>query len=199
MTGTTMREGARTRRDTERWTSRRFRHAAGALALAAGLVLAAPSSGHAQAAASDVATVDGIIAALYDVISGPAGEARDWDRFLGLFIPEGARLIPSGVNAQGVAGYQIWTPQEYVERAGASLEQNGFFEREIGRASDTFGNVVHVFSAYDSKRTAQDPEPFARGINSIQLFHDGSRYWIVSIFWNAERPGLTIPARYLNR
>ncbi|MEQ8329541.1 MAG: hypothetical protein RH859_03665 [Longimicrobiales bacterium] len=167
--------------------------------MAAGLVLAAPSPGQAQADPSDVATVDGIIAALYDVISGPAGEARDWDRFLGLFIPEGARLIPSGVNAQGVAGYQIWTPQEYVERAGASLEQNGFFEREIGRASDTFGNVVHVFSAYDSKRTAQDPEPFARGINSIQLFHDGSRYWIVSVFWNAERPGLTIPARYLNR
>ena len=168
-------------------------------ALTAALAFLAPASGQAQADPSDVATVDGIIAALYDVISGPAGQARDWDRFLGLFIPDGARLIPSGVDAQGTAGYQIWTPEEYVERAGASLEQNGFFEREIGRASDTFGNVVHVFSAYDSKRTAQDPEPFARGINSIQLFHDGSRYWIVSVFWNAERPGLTIPDRYLNR
>ncbi len=151
------------------------------------------------AAPADVATLDGVIAALYDVISGPAGQTRDWDRFYSLFLGEGARLIPSGRNAQGFAGHQVWTPREYVSNAGASLEQTGFFEQEIGRVTEEFGNVVHVFSAYESRRTATDPEPFSRGINSIQLFNDGTRYWIVSIFWDSERPGNPIPRRYLRR
>jgi hypothetical protein len=165
-----------------------------ALVMVAGLVI--PGTASAQAAAADVSTIDGIIGALYDVISGPAGEARDWDRFYTLFLPEGARLVPSGMQ-QGHATHQVWTPREYAERAGPNLEANGFFEREIGRTTEAFGNVVHVFSAYDSKRTLQDAEPFARGINSIQLFHDGSRYWVVTVFWDSERPDNPIPARYL--
>jgi heme-degrading monooxygenase HmoA len=166
------------------------------LAIVAGMFVPAAVSAQ-TAAPGDVSSIDGIITALYDVISGPAGEARDWDRFYTLFIPEGARLVPSGRGQQGNATYQVWTPQEYAERAGASLEANGFFEREIGRTTEEFGNVVHVFSAYDSKRTLADAEPFARGINSIQLFHDGTRYWVVTIFWDSERPGNTIPSRYI--
>lgn len=163
-------------------------------------VLVGPTGVGAQDAAADpddVSTLDGIIETLYAVISGPAGEARDWDRFHTLFIPEGARLVPSGRGPEGQASYQVWTPAEYAERAGPQLESGGFFEREIGRVTERFGNVVHVFSAYDSKRTLDDPEPFARGINSIQLFHDGSRYWIVTIFWDSERPDNLLPARYL--
>ncbi len=165
------------------------------LALAASL----PATAGAQvpdANPDDVSTLDGMVSALYDVISGPAGEARDWERFHGLFIPEGARLIPSGLGPQGQRGYEVWTPEEYVVRAGSQLEVTGFFEREISRATEAFGNVVHVFSTYDSRRTPE-AEPFARGINSIQLFHDGSRYWIVSIFWDSERAGQAIPERYL--
>lgn len=145
---------------------------------------------------ADVTSLDGIIAALYDVISGPAGEARDWDRFHGLFIPEGARLVPSGQGPQGRRGYQVWTPEQYVAQAGSQLEATGFFERELSRVTEAFGNVVHVFSTYDSRRTL-DGAVFARGINSIQLFNDGSRYWIVSIFWDSERAGQAIPERYL--
>jgi len=147
--------------------------------------------------AADVGSLDGIIAALYDVISGPAGEARDWDRFRGLFI-EGARLIPTGRGPNGV-GFRVWSPDEYIEGAGSSLEDGGFFEREIGRTTESFGNITHVFSTYDSKRTLADPEPFARGINSIQVLDDGERFWIVSVFWDSERPDNGIPARYLNR
>ena len=164
------------------------------LALASAPTMAAGQATDADPA--DVSTLDGIIAALYDVISGPAGEAREWGRFHGLFIPEGARLIPSGQGPQGQRGYQVWTPEEYVTRAGSQLEANGFFERELARVTESFGNVVHVFSTYDSRQTL-DAEPFARGINSIQLVHDGSRYWIVSIFWDSERPGQEIPGRYL--
>src|SRR5690606_16690242 len=101
----------------------------------------------------DVASVDAIIAALYDVISGPAGQARDWDRFRSLFLP-GARLIATGKNPQtGAARHVAMDAQGYVERAGPGLERDGFFEREIGRREDRFGNIAHVFSTYESLRT----------------------------------------------
>ena len=180
----------------------------GALA-AAPLALAAPAPLLAQSRANvamaeswpeadpdDVESVDGILTALYDVISGPAGEARDWDRFRSLFIPE-ARLIPTGRGPNGEHGYNVWSPGEYAEQAGGFLEANGFFEREIARTETRFGPVVHAFSTYDSKRTAEDPEPFARGINSIQLMHDGDRWYVVTIYWAAERTDLPIPERYL--
>lgn len=145
---------------------------------------------------ADVASVDAILAALYDVISGPAGQARDWDRFRSLFAP-GARLIPTGRPQNAPARMLVWTPDEYIQRAGAQLEQNGFFEREIGRKTERYGNVVHVMSAYDSKRTLADAQPFARGINSIQLWTDGTRWYVVTIFWEGETPANPIPADYL--
>lgn len=167
----------------------------GLLLVTMALAPAAPLGAQAPAARpADVASIDAIIAALYDVISGPAGQARDWNRFRSLFA-EGARLIPTGQRADGSRAMMMWTPEEYIQRAGAQLEANGFFEREIGRATEEFGQIAHVFSAYDSKRTLADPQPFARGINSIQLRHDGSRWWVVTIFWDSEREGNRIPAR----
>ena len=149
-----------------------------------------------EASPEDVESVDAIITALYDVISGPAGEERDWDRFRSLFA-DGARLIPTGRDGQGQVRFQVWTPDEYAEMAGASLTRDGFFEREIGRVEERFGNVIHVFSTYDSKRSEDDPEPFARGINSIQLLDTGDRLWVVSIFWDSERPDNPIPDKYM--
>lgn len=145
---------------------------------------------------ADVQSVDAIVAAVYDVISGPAGEERNWDRWRSLFIPQ-ARLISLGVSREGETRYRVLTPEDYIAAAGPSLEQNGFFETEIGRTQEEFGPLVHLFSAYQSKRSQEDPEPFARGINSFQLLHDGSRWWIVTIYWTSERPDLPIPERYI--
>jgi len=159
----------------------------------------APGPGSAPAAdPGDVSSVDGLVAAVYDVISGPAGEARNWDRWRSLFLPE-ARLISVGLNRDGETIYRVMTPEDYVELAGASLEENGFFETEIGRTQEEYGPVVHLFSAYASRRELDDPEPFARGINSFQLMYDGDRWWVVTIFWTSERPDLPIPSRYLGR
>jgi hypothetical protein len=147
---------------------------------------------------ADVASLDAIVTALYDVISGPAGQARDWNRFRSLFIP-GARLIPSVHPPNATVRTAVWTPEQYAERAGANLTRNGFFEHEIGRSTDSFGAITQIFSAYESKRTAADPKPFARGINSIQLFNDGTRWYVVTIFWDSERPDNPIPDKYLKR
>jgi hypothetical protein len=144
----------------------------------------------------DVASIDAIIKAVYDVISGPAGQKRDWDRMRSLFVP-GARLIPTGRRPDGSKGSRVLTVEEYITLGGPGLEKNGFFEREIGRVEERYGNIAHLFSAYDSKRKAEDAEPFARGINSFQLMNDGTRWWIVTIFWQGETPDNPIPAKYL--
>lgn len=168
-----------------------------------GLLLAAPLAGQQPttpqpppASPADVRSLDAILAALYDVISGPAGQARNWDRFRSLFVP-GARLIPARARPAGGAEAVVLDVEGYIGRTSRFFEQNGFFEKELARTTQVFGNVAHAFSTYASYRTAQDSVPFSRGINSIQLLKDGDRWWVVSIFWDAERPGLTIPPEYL--
>lgn len=147
------------------------------------------------AAPADVRSVDAIIGALYDVISGPAGEARDWDRFRSLFIPDG-RLTAVGVTQEGEVRHRAMSVEDYITFAGPGLERNGFFEQEIGRTEERFGHVADLMSAYDSRQTPE-AEPFSRGVNSIQLLHDGERWWVVSILWDSEREGNPIPERYL--
>jgi len=151
---------------------------------------------HTAADPADVASADAIVAAVYDVISGPAGKARDWDRWRSLFLPE-ARLVAVGRAQDGTLRHRVMTPEDYVQGSGPMLEETGFFEREVHRIQEEFGPVVHLFSTYESRRSLEDPEPFARGINSFQLMYDGSRWWVLTIFWTSERPDLPIPARYL--
>jgi hypothetical protein len=172
------------------------------LALCAVLV-ATPRALSAQADAppaadpADVASVDAILGAVYDVISGPQGAARDWDRFRSLFVP-GARLIPTGARQGGGYGHQVLTSDEYVTRVGPQLETRGFFEVEIGRVAERYGPVVHLMSAYESRFTSADqPEPDVRGVNSFQLFFDGERWWVVTIFWSGETPDNPIPDRFI--
>jgi hypothetical protein len=162
-----------------------------------GSAVAAPVASVAPRPA-DVASADAIIAALYGVISGPAGEKRDWNRFRSLFIPD-ARLIIARGRRDSTSGRvlpRVLTTESYIQGAGA-LEEKGFFEREISQVSETFGGVTHRFSTYESRARAEDPQPFARGINSIQLLNDGTRWWVVTIFWDVERPNNPIPERYL--
>jgi hypothetical protein len=144
----------------------------------------------------DVGSIDGILAALYNVISGPAGEKRNWDRMRTLFIPEG-RMIATGRRADGTSAKRVMSVEDYINSSGPFLEKNGFFESEIGRKTEQFGGIVHVFSTYASKKTAADEKPFMRGINSIQLWNDGNRWWIVTIFWQAESPEVQLPEKYL--
>ena len=142
-------------------------------------------------------SVDAILAALYDVISGPKGQARDWDRMRSLFIPD-ARLIPSRINkdTQHVDAI-VLSIDGYIAPSSTSMTTNGFFEHSIHNEVEQFGNIAHVWSTYESRHNADDATPFARGINSIQLLKDGDRYWIVNIFWDSETPTNPIPQKYL--
>jgi hypothetical protein len=152
-----------------------------------------------KAKPEDVKSVDAILAALYDVISGPKGQARNWDRMRSLFIPD-ARLIPSRVDkdTQHVDAI-VLSIDGYIARSSTSMTTNGFFEHSIHNEVEQFGNIAHVWSTYESRHNADDAAPFARGINSIQLLKDGDRYWIVNVFWDSERPDSPIPAKYLGK
>jgi len=150
-----------------------------------------------EADPKDVASLDAIMKAVYDVISGDAGKLRDWDRFRTLFHKD-ARLIPSGKNREtGVIGARGLTPEDYVKNAGPNLEKNGFHEREISRHVDQYGNIAQVFSTYASFHKSDDKDPFMRGINSFQLLNDGKRWWVVTIYWQQESPENLIPKEFL--
>jgi hypothetical protein len=166
----------------------------GPLASALGQQPAAPPAS--AAAPEDVASQDAIVKALYDVISGAAGQPRNWDRMRSLFTPD-ARLIPVGRAPDGSYRLRVLTLSDWIAGAEPYFAREGFFERELAHRSEAFGQMVHRFSTYDSKHAAADTAAFARGINSIQLFNDGKRWWVVTIMWDAERPGLAIPEEYL--
>jgi hypothetical protein len=144
----------------------------------------------------DIASVDGIITALYEVISGDPGTDRDWDRFRNLFKPE-TRLLPTRKSPQGDLTLQPLTPEEYVTLFSSRIT-TGFFERELHRVTETYGTVTHAFSTYETREKKEGPVT-NRGINSIQIFNDGKRYYVINIFWCAESMGFSLPAKYLSR
>jgi hypothetical protein len=141
----------------------------------------------------DVNSLDHILVALYGVISGPAGE-RDWNRFRSLFLPQG-RLTAATKNADGSFRIHPMGVEDYAKGAGSYFLQHAFFESPIVNRIETFGNVTQVFSSYESRHAAGEA-PFARGINSIQLLNDGTRWWIVSILWDEERSDNPLPKEF---
>jgi len=145
----------------------------------------------------DVASVDAIITAVYDVISGPAGQKRDWDRFRSLLTPT-CQFIPIQPQQDGTHAHVVLTGEQFLQNAGPYFEQNGFYEKETARRTERYGNLVHAFSTYASFRTAEDKEPFQRGINSFQLLFEKDRWWIANIAWQPEWQGLPIPDKYLS-
>jgi len=147
----------------------------------------------------DVASIDAIVTATYEVISGPAGKKRDWDRERSLFL-SGARLIPTAVEAgrnDVDLAPQMLDVEGYIERVEPLIEKRGFYEKEIARRVEQFGQIAHVWSTYESRHDPSDPEPFMRGINSFQLFNDRKRWWIVSIYWQHESAQHSLPEKYL--
>jgi hypothetical protein len=158
-----------------------------------------PAGGSAVASAAaakpaDVDSIEHIIAAVYDVISGPAG-SRDWDRFRALYYP-GARMVPSRRDDKGVTTARIFTPDEYATRSQDFFSKEGFFESSVANRVETWDHIAHVWSTYES-RHAKGEKPFARGINSFQLFNDGTRWWILTVYWESEDASHPLPDKYL--
>lgn len=144
---------------------------------------------------ADVATIDGIIAAYYDVITGPAGQPRQWSRDRTLYWP-GIRFFAAGVKKDGTPTVNVMTHQEFVDRVDARAVKNGFDEHEIHRTMVRIGNIAHVMSTYETKDVGTGPVT-GRGVNSIDLYWDGTRWWITAASWDDARPNSPIPAELL--
>jgi hypothetical protein len=144
------------------------------------------------AKAGDVKSLDAILAAIYDVISGPAG-GRDWSRFRSLFLPQ-ARFTQVGTGPDGSKMVLTWSVDEFVRDAGEVFSKEPFYERAMVNRPESFGNITQVFSSYESHRSLTD-KAFERGINSIQVLNDGTRWWVLSILWDTERAGNLLPAK----
>jgi hypothetical protein len=157
---------------------------------------AAPSSPSPAANPADVASPDALLAATYDVISGPAGQKRDWSRFRSLFAPD-ARLVPISAAKEGGFRSSPMTPEEYTAHGDTYFAKSGFYEHEIARRTEQWGNILQAFSTYESRHDASDSSPFARGINSFQLFYDGKRWWIVTIMWQGEGASTPLTSEFL--
>ena len=145
--------------------------------------------------AEDVSSIDGIMSAFYEVISGPAGQPRQWSRDRTLYIP-GVWFVSMREDAQHNPVGRVMSHQQFVDQSNSGLVQKGFFEAEIHRETERFGNIAHIFSTYDSRITQTGPV-IARGVNSIELYWDGKRWWIVAAIWDDERSDNPIPKKLL--
>ena len=153
-----------------------------ALALAASAVPQRPSS-------ADRAGIDRAIRAVYDVISGPPGQKRDFDRMRSLFAPSAT------LKAIGPKGLRGGSLEDYISRNKDVLERDGFTERELGRRVEIWGGLATAWSAYDG-RTANGSF-HERGINSFQLVKIDGKWLVASILWQEETPQNPLPAQLI--
>jgi hypothetical protein len=144
-----------------------------------------------DARAEDVSTIEGIVTASYETISGGVGVARQWGRDRTLFDPN-SRSVAIHVDAKtGAIKTESMTEQDFADRSDASVVKEGFTERELKHVIKRFGNVATVLSSYEGSASGKVIE---RGVNIFQLYFDGKRWWILSMVWDEERPGNPIPA-----
>jgi hypothetical protein len=141
----------------------------------------------------DVASIDAIIDAMYHSISGPKG-GRDWDRIRNLHLP-GSRLIPTGTRPNGENGLRLLDIEGWIEGARPLFAKNDFYEVEVARRTDRFGNIAQAFSTYEYRWTEDGPA-IMMGVNSIQLLKKDHRWWVVSVFWDNESEDNRVPSEY---
>jgi len=141
----------------------------------------------------DEAAIGAAIDEMYAMISGPKGP-RDWSRQTNCFHPE-ARQVRTFLDAEGRPALRMMGLDDYARDTAPFFAGNDFYEVETERRIDLFGNIAHVWSAYEARRSAADVEPERRGVNSIQLFRDPERGWrIVAMIWDNEREEVGVAA-----
>ncbi len=159
-----------------------------------------PPVGRPDSGAIDGASPDAILTALYESVSHPDGVEPDWKRMRAIFMSVGVLIPPKRPTEDIFTVVDVDGFRDRVRESAANAKKKGestaFFEKEVARRLDCFGNVCQAFSTYEARRSPSDEKPFVRGINSIQLLNDGKRWWVASVAWDTERPNNPIPAQY---
>ena len=147
-----------------------------------------------KASPDDVKTPQSIIAALSASISGPAGQPRDWNRFRSLFVPDAGRMIITRVPKDGPTDVTVLSMEDYIKRSSGSATPQAFYELPIAYDVQSFGRMTHVYESYGLHH-AKDDTPYVRGVNSFELLSDGTRYYVLQVYWDTERPDNPLPAK----
>jgi hypothetical protein len=153
------------------------------------------NNGQKQAEAGPFSTIDNLISRLYHIISSDSDGNRNWDLFRKLFRSE-ARINALGKDQREQERFISLTVEDYIRGAEISFQKQSLNEQEIGRIVEEYGDMVHVFSSYETKDATND-KVLQRGINSVQLIYREERYWIVSLLFNPETTECPISDRYL--
>jgi hypothetical protein len=138
-----------------------------------------------------------LVNAVYEVLSGPANTPKDWERFKRCYAP-GAQLKPVHTAPDGRPVLEMLGVEEYIASRRQLLAGQDFYEVEVARRETRYGQLAHVMSIYESRRTPEG-EAFARGINSIQLWNDGARWWIISVMWDSTHAARLRPLAELQK
>jgi hypothetical protein len=145
---------------------------------------------------TDTESIEAIVTALYEAISRESGAYSDWERMRPL-LSCGSRIIPPSGQDGLLEVLHFEAFQQRVDHNVRQLQaegsDRGFHERELAKRIEHFGSIAHVWSSYASRYSADDPEPFTRGINSFQLAYHRGRWWVMTILWDIEREDNPIP------
>ena len=181
----------------------RFLILVAALAVLGPATNAQPDGTTTQAATrADGESIDALVAAMYDVLSGPADEPRDWDRFRSLFA-EGGRMVPMQPDASGAWHPQVTSLDDYtgnfdqIMAEHPAFQGKGFYESEAARRTERFGTIATVWSTYEGRFAADDAQPFMRGVNTLDLVRVGDEWKVLQVLWQQETPDLPLPTEYL--
>lgn len=143
-----------------------------------------------------VSSIDSIVTSIYEVVSGKKGEERDWELHRTIFHPE-ANIISNYVNEQGEYKIHFNDIEGYIETYSDYFKANDLYEVDVNRKVEVFGNMAHVLSTFESYNTPDEETPFKRGVASIQLYNDGERWWVLSMYYKNETETDKIPSEYL--
>jgi len=137
----------------------------------------------------DVAEPGRLIRAMYECISGPAGAARDWERYRYLQRTD-ARSLRTVVDADGSTRSEVFSVDQYIANVSDFFANNDFYEVETDQRIQRYGQVAHIWSRYEARPSPDSPVLLKRGANSIQLCLEQDRWWVVSTIWDNDREGL---------
>lgn len=139
---------------------------------------------------------DSLFAGLYECISGPQGSTLDEARFRSFYHPD-ARLSPLKMNDDGSTTLRMFTVSEFAQRAHENRQKLGFWEKELSRRTEVWGNLAHAWSTYEGRVLIDGTETVIRGINSFQLVWNGQQWLVYSITWLPESTAQPLPKKYL--
>lgn len=129
----------------------------------------------------DDPAIAGLLRQLYAVISFEEGEEPDWAGLQQVFSRHAriTRITPEGTDYLDLGSFLAMTRN--LLEIGA---YTSFFEFELERTVERFGDMAQVWSVYETRRDRNAQQALGRGVNSIQLIRERDAWRVVGLLWD---------------